>query len=111
MGKVISFELNSQDPEKAVLFYSSVFGWEVSEPKWEYALTKTGGIDGGIVRGPSDFPHGTRIHIQVDSIDETIMKVEQVGARIVRQKMEFDNFYLAYLMDPTGIGLGVIEYK
>ncbi len=33
------------------------------------------------------------------------------GATILREKMEFDDFYLAYLVDPTGIGIGLIQHK
>ncbi|EON74137.1 hypothetical protein H131_01608 [Lysinibacillus sphaericus OT4b.31] len=33
------------------------------------------------------------------------------GAIIVRDKMELDDFYLAYLVDPTGLGLGLIQKK
>lgn len=36
MGRVIGFELNSQEPEKAAAFYAKVFGWEVAAPNWEY---------------------------------------------------------------------------
>lgn len=38
MGRVIGFELNSQEPEKAVQFYSKVFGWKVAEPYWIFIL-------------------------------------------------------------------------
>ncbi|MDQ0175450.1 putative enzyme related to lactoylglutathione lyase [Bacillus chungangensis] len=30
---------------------------------------------------------------------------------VVRDKMEFDEFYLAYLVDPTGNGIGLVQYK
>jgi uncharacterized protein len=33
------------------------------------------------------------------------------GAQLVREKMEFDEYYLAYLVDPVGIGFGVVEQK
>lgn len=116
MGRVVGFELNSQDPEKAAAFYNKVFGWEVAPPFWDYREVTTGneeikGIDGGIGKGPSDFPHGTRIQIEVDAIDEVIAQAKNNGASILRDKMEFDNFYLAYLVDPTGIGIGLIQYK
>lgn len=42
MGRVIGFELNSQEPEKAAAFYSKVFGWEVAAPNWDYWPVKTG---------------------------------------------------------------------
>lgn len=41
MAKVVGFELNCQDPEKAAEFYSKVFGWEIEEPKWGYRPVHT----------------------------------------------------------------------
>ncbi|MBS4191986.1 hypothetical protein KHA94_17615 [Bacillus sp. FJAT-49705] len=116
MGRVIGFELSSQEPEKAAEFYSKVFGWDVAEPHWDYWAVTTGkddkpGINGGIGKGPNDFPFGTRIQIEVDSMDEAIMKAKDNGAMIVRDKMEFDDFYLAFLVDPVGLGIGLIEMK
>jgi predicted enzyme related to lactoylglutathione lyase len=116
MGRVVSFELSSQNPEQATKFYSSVFGWKVGEPNWDYWPVETGegaqpGIDGGISRGPSDFPHGTRMIIEVDSIDTAISDAQENGAKILRDKMEFDDFYLAYLVDPVGISFGLIQPK
>lgn len=116
MARVIGFEMSSQDPEKAAAFYSKVFGWEVGEPRWGYWPVTTGsgdklGIDGGISKGPSDYPHGTRMLLEVDSIDTAIIEAQQNGAMIVREKMEFEDFYLAYLVDPVGNGFGLQEKK
>lgn len=73
----------------------------MKEPSWDYWAVTTGqgkehGIDGGISRGPSDYPHGTRIQLEVQSIDEALVKAKENGAHILREKMEFDGFYLAY---------------
>lgn len=116
VGKVVGFELSSQAPEKAVEFYSNVFGWEFAEPQWDYwelMPNNSGhsGLSGGISKGPNDYPHGTRIQIEVDSIDEAISSSVKHGAMVVREKMEFDDFYLAYLVDPTGLGFGLIQKK
>lgn len=117
MGKVVGFEMNSQDPEKAIQFYRDVFGWEVSGPSWDYWEVTAGksgdslGLNGGISKGPHDFPHGTRLQIEVGSIDDTIAKALENGAMVVRGKMAFDSFYMAYLVDSTGIGFGLIEKK
>ena len=113
-GKVVGFELSSQEPEKAAAFYANVFGWEVAEPHWDYWGVKTGdeeGISGGISKGPNDYPHGTRLQIEVTSIDEAISQAKENGAMVVRDKMEFDRFFLAYMVDPTGLGFGLIENK
>lgn len=116
MGRVVLFEMNSQDPERAGQFYSSVFGWKLGSENWGYYPVETGasgkaGINGGISKGPSDYPHGTRIQIEVEDIDEAITKSKEMGAQVVREKMEFDEFYLAYLVDPVGNGFGLIQFK
>jgi uncharacterized protein len=116
MARVVLFELSSQNPERAVQFYSTVFGWNIAEPRWDYYAVTTGsddrpGINGGIDLGPPDYPHGTRIIIEVDSIEEAIAKSVENGANIVREPMDFDDFHLAYLVDPTGLGFGLIQYK
>lgn len=116
MGRVIGFELNSQEPEKAAEFYQKVFGWEIAEPQWDYWAVTTGesaepGINGGIGKCPHDYPHGTRIQIEVDSIDESIIIAKNNGAKVVREKMEFADFYLAYLVDPVGLGFGLFQKK
>lgn len=41
MARVVGFEMSSQDPEKAVQFYSAVFGWEMGEPNWGFWPIKT----------------------------------------------------------------------
>lgn len=51
------------------------------------------------------------MQIEVDSIDDSIAKALENGATIVREKMEFNDFFLAYLVDPTGLGFGLIQNK
>jgi predicted enzyme related to lactoylglutathione lyase len=57
MPKVIHFDLTADDPERAIAFYQSVFGWKVR--KWinpdEYWHITAGdddefGIDGGLLK-------------------------------------------------------------
>ncbi|MFS0562376.1 VOC family protein [Terribacillus sp. 179-K 1B1 HS] len=111
-GKVVGFELNSQDPAKAASFYANVFGWEIGEPNWGYQEVKAdGGIGGGISKGPHDFPHGTRIQIEVEDLDKAIQAAKEEGAVVVREKMDFESFHLAYLVDPVGVGIGLVQYS
>ncbi|MFJ8067151.1 VOC family protein [Psychrobacillus sp. NPDC096426] len=57
MGRVIGFELSSQEPEKAAEFYSNVFDREIADPRWDdYWAVNTGGVEktginGGIGKG------------------------------------------------------------
>ncbi|MFC5467259.1 VOC family protein [Cohnella suwonensis] len=116
MNPVVLFELSSQDPDRQAQFFSTVFGWEVSEPNWGYRTAKTGagesqGIDGGIAQGPSEFPQGTRVQIQVENIDVSIAKALENGATVSQDKMDLGDCYLAYVVDPVGVQLGLIQYK
>lgn len=53
MGRVMHFEIQAEKPERAIQFYTGVFGWKIT--RWggdEYWLITTGrkeepGIDGG----------------------------------------------------------------
>ena len=47
----------------------------------------------------------------MDSIEDVIKQSSDAGAKILRDKMEFEEFYLAYLIDPVGISFGLIEYE
>lgn len=116
MNRVVGFEISSQDAEKQAKFYADVFGWELGQPNWGYYPAKTGpseepGIDGGIAKGPSHFPTGVRLQIQVDSIDDSIAKAIENGATVIQEKMEFDTFYLVFVVDPLGVHYGLIERK
>ncbi|TFB19499.1 hypothetical protein E3U55_10050 [Filobacillus milosensis] len=116
MNRVVAFEMSSQEPEKAAKFYSAVFDWKIGEPNYGYHHANTGnqeesGIDGGIAKGPHDHPLGTRVQIEVESIDQTVEKAKANGAMVVREKMDFGDFCLAYLVDPTGLGFSLIENK
>lgn len=44
-------------------------------------------------------------------MEEWIEISVELGAEIVKDKMEFDNFYLAYLVDLVGNGIGLIQNK
>jgi uncharacterized protein len=48
--------------------------------------------------------------MMLDVLD-AISKAKENGAMVVRDKIDFDEFYLAYLVDPTGIGFGLIQKK
>ncbi len=44
-------------------------------------------------------------------MDAAISSSKENGARVLRDKMEFDDFYLAYLVDPVGLCFGLIQPK
>lgn len=89
-GRVVHFEIHAANPERAVNFYRSVFGWSIS--KWDgpvdYWLVATGpdsepGINGAILQRRGEIDGQAVIAfvctIDVASLDETVEKVAAAG--------------------------------
>lgn len=64
-NRVAHFEIHVDNPERAIAFYTAVFGWEIT--KWESdhmeywtvmtgASGEAGGINGGLLRRPCPAP-------------------------------------------------------
>ena len=116
MGRVIHFEFPADNPERAVEFYTKVFGWEIQ--KWQgpvdYWLVKTGadgkpGINGGIQRRmhPGAVTANT---IDVASVDDAVASILKNGGKNVAPKMAIPGVgYLAYCSDTEGNVFGVMQ--
>ncbi|MBM2841174.1 MAG: hypothetical protein HW412_1702 [Bacteroidetes bacterium] len=121
MGRVVHFEIHAEKPERAVQFYTRVFGWEFT--KWpgpeEYWLIQTGpkeepGIDGGLIkrRGGVD---GTAVvayvcTINTANVDDAVGKVKANGGENVVPKMAVPTVgWLAYCKDTEGNVFGVMH--
>ena len=117
MSRVVHFEINTPDVEKATAFYGGVFGWQFH--KWEgnspgaYWLVTTGengtpGIDGGMM-SVEDWPATVNI-MQVDSVEAITEKITAHGGEVVAPKMAIEGMgYSAYFKDPNGISFGVFQ--
>jgi uncharacterized protein len=123
MARVVHFEIHAEDPERAVRFYTTVFGWEFT--KWDgpadYWLVKTGpdsqpGINGGLLRrhGPGSVA-GQAVNAyactaQVDSVDATAQAIASNGGAIVVPKMTIQGVgWLVYATDTEGNIFGVMQ--
>ncbi len=116
MPRVIHFEIAADDPERAVGFYTKVFGWKIE--KWdgpsEYWLVTTGpenepGIDGGLGRR-SEPGAGTENTVGVDSVDAAVEKVVAHGGKVIRPKAAVPGVgWLAYCQDTEGNRFGLMQ--
>jgi uncharacterized protein len=127
MRRVIHFEIQAEQPERAVRFYTDLLGWTFR--KWDgpmpYWLIETGpkdqpGINGGLLprRGPSPGPApvggepvvGFVCTVDVDSVDATLVKAVSLGGAIAVPKMPIPGIgWLAYLKDTEGNVFGVMH--
>jgi predicted enzyme related to lactoylglutathione lyase len=116
LPKIVHFEINSDEPDKAVKFYEEVFGWKIkkSEVLGDYWMATTGqenepGIDGGIQK-KTDPGATTYIVISVTSIDDYLKKIEENGGKIVTPKMSIPGIgYAAYFSDLDKNVVGIFE--
>ena len=113
MGRVVHFEVHAENIDRAIKFYTDVFGWEFTNwPGVEYWMIKTGlatepGIDGGLVRrrGPID---GQAViafvcTIDVKNVDIAAKSIVAQGGTLVVPKMPIPGIgWLAYGKDTEG---------
>jgi len=107
-NRVTHFEIPANDPEKALNFFKTVFGWNFQQfGKDEYWIVITGdektpGINGAIMkkRDPNQPIVNT---IQVENLDKHVVKIQNAGGKIVVPKMPVPTVgWLAYFSDPEG---------
>lgn len=116
MSRVIHFELPADNPERAVAFYTKVFGWQFQ--KWQgptdYWLISTGpdtqpGINGGLLRRQQPGA-GTCNTISVASLDDALSSVSKNGGKTVVPKMPIPGVgHLAYCADTEGNVFGLLQ--
>ncbi|MEY2439102.1 MAG: uncharacterized protein QOI34_487 [Verrucomicrobiota bacterium] len=117
MPRVTHFEIYTDDPEAVQPFYQDLFGWTFTKFNGpvEYWLVTTGaekepGINGGITRPREGQSSGTLNTVAVQSLDQTMKKIESLGGSICVPKMAIPHVgWLAYVQDPAGNAFGIIE--
>ena len=123
MPRVSHFEIHADDPERAIRFYSELFGWEFQ--KWDgpmpYWLIKTGpdsepGINGGLMKRmgppPADMqPVNAYVCTTVvPDLDARLEKALGSGGTLALAKMAVSAVgWLAYIKDPEGNILGMMQ--
>ena len=114
-GQITHIEFPADNTDRAQAFYKGLFGWDFEgyEALPGYFLFTTGTIDssGGAVgaRGTATGDK-LRIYITVDSLDETLPKVEPLGGKIVLPKSEIPGQgWYAVVNDSEGSEVGLYE--
>lgn len=116
MPRPVHFDLTVDNPERAVKFYSDIFGWKFE--KWngpmEYWMAITGdqkepGINGGLSkRSESGMPNMNTIGIS--SVDKFTKMVEEKGGKVLMPKSPIPGIgWFATCQDTEGNTFGIIE--
>jgi predicted enzyme related to lactoylglutathione lyase len=118
MSRVVHFEISVDEADRALKFYSGVFGW--SAEKWggpdEYWLVNTGdgrqpGINGGLYKRHEGMSFTSHVNtIDVPSVDDFIARIWEHGGRIVTDKLPIPGVgYFAYCQDTEGNTFGIMQ--
>lgn len=118
MGRVIHFEIHADDPERALGFYSTVFGWTAQHvPGMDYWLIDAGageGIGGGLLRRHGPPPaEGQPVNsfvctIGVENVDAAVRAALAAGGALALPKMAIPGVgWQAYVKDTEGNIIGL----
>ena len=121
MPRVVHFEIHAADPNRAVNFYQTLFGW--SFQKWEgpmeYWLVTTGpndqpGINGGLVQRQGEIDGQAVIAyvctVDVENLDASVQMAVDNGGQIALPKMPIPGMgWLAYCKDTEGNIFGMMQ--
>jgi len=83
-GMLVHFELPADDTDRAVAFWSGVFGWSFGDsamPELVYRMTQTGEGQGGAVYPRQEGERGPIVYFESDDIDASLDKVRANGGR------------------------------
>src|SRR5579872_6812948 len=116
MPRPVHFEIPADNVDRAIGFYTNVFGWKFQ--KWDgpmdYWMITTGdaaepGINGGLMprRDPAQPCVNT---ISVVNLDDSLRTVNQHGGQCVVPKMPIPGVgWLAYCKDTEGHIFGIMQ--
>lgn len=91
-ASITHFEIYGEQPSDLARFYREALGWEVEQmPGIQYWRIQTGAPDGPALHGgltQRAFPdlNGWLLYVQVESLDETVARIQSLGGSIVRRK-------------------------
>jgi predicted enzyme related to lactoylglutathione lyase len=116
MPKISYIDFSADDPNRAINFYSKVFGWQIN--KWEgpmeYWQIKTGenneaGIDGGMSRRDR-IGQWTTPFINVSELDKYKDKIQTEGGKIIQPKTSISGIgYMLLFKDTESNPIGLFE--
>ena len=121
-GRVVHFEIPFDEGDRARRFYGEAFGWQLQGmPGMSYTLVTTGPsgdggptepgfVNGGMMSREDSPSPAPILVVDVDSIDDTLAKVGDLGGRTLRGREPVgDMGFAAYLADPEGNVIGLWE--
>ena len=115
----IYFEIQADDPKRAINFYSRVFEWKFSEVKGlpiSYWTIETGGSRGGLLQRPAKAPPSQSganafvCSLEVENFDATAKTILKLGGIVALPKFAVPKTcWQGYFLDPEGNTVGIFQ--
>lgn len=115
----IYFEIQADDPQRAINFYGKTFGWKFTEIPGlpiAYWTIETGGSRGGLLKRPAKTPPpecGTNAFVcslEVEDYDSTAKAIEGLGGIVALPKFAVPKTcWQGYFVDPEGNTFGIFQ--
>ncbi len=109
MARFNFIELLTSNVGVAKSFYSSVFGWELTDFGPTYSCTMTGDVDLGLQGDATEATRAPLAVIAVDDLDQALAAVEQGGGTITKPIFAFPGGQRFHFRDPSGNELAVLK--
>ena len=119
MNSVVYFEIQANDPQKSIEFYTNVFRWNFIKQDGlpiEYYRIETSGIEGGMFKRPADTPSlncGTNAFtctMEVENFDRIAEKIIQNGGQIAMPKFAIPGrCWQGYFLDSDHNVFGIFQ--
>lgn len=119
MNTVMYFEIQADDPEEAITFYTKIFDWKFIKEDLipiDYYRIQTNGINGGLLKRQFKQPppmSGTNSYvcsIEVESFDKTADEILKNGGQIALKKFAVPGrCWQGYFIDTQGNTFGIFQ--
>ena len=109
MARPSFIELPAADIGAAKQFYSSAFGWALTDFGPSYACTMTGDVDIGLQGDMTEAPRAPLPVIAVDDLEAALAAVTAAGGTIVKPTFGFPGGRRFHFADPNGNELAVLQ--
>ena len=115
VGAMCWNELLTRDAETAKAFYSTVLGWEFYGDEHYIHIKNRGRSNGGMMQMDENYgemPPMWMVYFHVADIDGAMERVEELGGRVVTQKMEApDTGWFTVIEDPAGAVFYIMQLE
>jgi predicted enzyme related to lactoylglutathione lyase len=109
-------ELDTRDPDRAVAFYTDVFGWQADVHTGEMPYTEWM-LDGEHLGGmmpmppmvPAEVPSYWLTYFAVADTDATLARLQELGGAVMVPPMDIDVGRFAVVSDPAGAVFAVMQ--